>query len=93
MTFYRYKHRYAHGDSKWDYVEFDGWTEEDIAENLMLDPGSGSFGEHYRGVTVEEIAAPPVEWLESELKRIQNSIKYYQERVISYESLIKELKK
>lgn len=90
MTFFRYRFRYAHGFTEWDYAEYP--FKKDPPKSDLEEFVTGiSFEVHdryYRGVDVEIIERPPDEWLLREIKTAVNTWRRAQDTIERYEALL-----
>lgn len=82
ILFYRYQHKWAHGDDNWEWGHQVVSPREDL-ETLKEDIGNElcdqyGWSDKYRGVDVEWVEDPPVEELQKVAQRYASSAGYYQ---------------
>ena len=84
MSFYRYRQNFSSGPGSWKEIEH--YSEKELTEELNH---QYEWSEHYRGCEIEAVR-PSKEFLESEIKRANISIKSLAAKIKRYEALIKE---
>lgn len=91
MAFYRYRFKYADGpEKKWSII--DSFDEQDeVVEQLKSLPESCSDSEHFRGVDIERIEYPSVDWLLDETFKMSRKIKQLQKTYNEYLSIIENV--
>jgi hypothetical protein len=69
LRWWRYRGRYAEGPGKWDYVKAENET---WAHETAMDEHADVVGmDGWRGVAVEQVEAPPIEWLRERIKTLE----------------------
>lgn len=70
---FRWRDRWSWGQGEWEFVELYTASEKD-ARNALGEDRATSWSEHWRGVDVEEIDAPPVQFLANKIKETGHRI-------------------
>lgn len=90
LRWFKYREKYAEGPGDWEYI----WTCKALLEEKIWDlKQQAHWNEHYRGVEFEEIAYPPLEYLEGLKESILIEIAWQKssyERITKLISKIKE---
>jgi len=87
MKFLKYRHKWASGYSRWEYVSIDDCcvSNESVLEEFIEDiVAKNGWSDKYRGLEHEVLDLPPKEWLEKEINRISR-------RIVSYNAMLLEL--
>lgn len=91
MAFYRYRFKYADGpQKKWSIIDSHDDQDEAVEELKSL-PESCSDSEHFRGVDIERIEYPSVDWLLDETFKLSRKIKHLQKMYHEYLLIIEKV--
>jgi hypothetical protein len=89
--FYRFRHCFANGPGEWEYrdtsVAYESWAElvRETREELEKEY---EWSDLYRGVEIEQIDRPPVEWLRNEAEQSKKQAEYHRVREQEFKHLI-----
>jgi len=95
LFFYRYRHKWAHGLGSWGYdcthasneKDFWVWVKEEQAEELQSEY---SYSDKYRGINIEVVNEPPIDWLRKRASLFRDNAKYYAEMAEKFETVVAE---
>ena len=92
--FYRFRHGFANGPGEWEYgdtsVAYQSWAEfvREMSEELEC---KYDWSELYRGVKIEKVDTPPVEWLKTQADGSKQKAAYYAAREAEFRKMIATL--
>lgn len=91
--FYRYQHRFSNGPGEWEYgdttVNYGSW-EVFVSEKTEELHREYDWSEHYRGVTIESVDLPPLEWLKEQANDSKRAAEGHLLREAEFNRLIAE---
>lgn len=74
----KYRHKYSSGRGDWEYLEIGSDDKDTVEETLHeLHQECDDGGEHYRGTDHEVIDVPPLEVLNAEIMRHDQSARWH----------------
>jgi len=91
-AFIRYRINTSASKGTWDYLLkwWGDWDSEQVIEHILDEENYDPDPQHYRGVQVEDIERPPIEWLREERSVMQSRIDELTSLVAQYAELLDE---